>query len=45
VFRLSPTAALTDPTSVGSAEQLLGPYPAVLSANSTTNDLVLERVS
>lgn len=45
VFRLSPSAALTDPTSVGSAEELLGPYPAVLSANAATNGLVLERVS
>jgi hypothetical protein len=45
VFRISPTAALTDPTTVGSAEQLLGPQPAVVTASPTSSDLVVDRLS
>jgi hypothetical protein len=45
VFRLSPTATLSDPTTVGSAEQLVGPAPAVVAADPNSNDLVVERLS
>jgi hypothetical protein len=45
VFRLSPTAVLSDPTPVGSADQLVGPFPAVVTASATTNDLVVDRIS
>jgi uncharacterized NAD-dependent epimerase/dehydratase family protein len=44
VFRISATGALTDPTSVGSAELLLGSEPAVLVADTATNELVLGRL-
>ncbi len=45
IFRLSPAAALSDPTPVGSADQLVGPFPAVVTASATTNDLVVDRLS
>jgi hypothetical protein len=45
VFRLSATAALSDPTPVGSADQLLGPDPAVVTAGTTGSDLVVDRLS
>lgn len=45
VFRLSPTAALTDPTPVGSADQLVGPYPEVVTASTTSANLVVDRLS
>src|SRR6185437_1118728 len=34
VFRISPTAELTDPTPVGTAEALVGPQPAVVTAST-----------
>jgi hypothetical protein len=45
VFRISATAALSDPTPVGTADQLLGPAPAVVTASPTTSDLVVDRLS
>ncbi len=45
VFRLSQTAELSFPTPVGSADQLLGPRPAVVTASTTTADLVVDRLS
>jgi len=45
VFRISPSAVLSDPTPVGSADQLVGPYPAVVTASPTTSDLVVDRLS
>jgi hypothetical protein len=45
VFRLSPTAVLSDPTAVGTADQLVGPYPAVVTASSTDANLVVDRLS
>jgi hypothetical protein len=45
VFRLSAAAALSDPTAVGTADQLVGPYPAVVTASATTSNLVVDRLS
>jgi hypothetical protein len=45
VFRIAPTAALSDPTPVGSADQLVGRFPAVVTASTTTSDLVVDRLS
>jgi hypothetical protein len=45
VFRISQTAQLSFPTPVGTADQLLGPIPAVLTASTTTADLVVDRLS
>jgi hypothetical protein len=45
VFRLSAAAALSDPTPVGTADQLVGPYPAVVTASATTSNLVVDRLS
>lgn len=45
VFRISPAAGLSDPTPVGSADQLVGPFPEVVTASATTNDLVVDRLS
>lgn len=46
VFRISPSAVLSDPTTVGQADQLLGPEPAVVTtAGSNSTDLVLDRLS
>jgi len=39
------TATLTDPTTVGSADQLLGPQPVVVTATPTSSDLVVDRLS
>jgi hypothetical protein len=45
VFRISAAATLSDPTPVGSADQLVGPFPAVVTASTTTNDLAVDRLS
>jgi hypothetical protein len=45
VFRISAAAALSDPTPVGTADQLVGPYPAVVTASATTSNLVVDRLS
>lgn len=45
VFRISQTAQLSFPTPVGTADQLLGPNPAVVTASTTTADLVVDRLS
>ena len=45
VFRISAAAALSDPTPVGSADQLVGPYPAVVTASATTSNLAVVRLS
>jgi len=45
VFRISAAAVLSDPTPVGTADQLVGPFPAVVTASATTNDLVVDRLS
>ncbi len=45
VFRISAAAVLSDPTPVGTADQLVGPFPAVVTAGATTNDLVVDRLS
>jgi hypothetical protein len=45
VFRISPSAALSDPTTVGTADQLLGPDPAVITADPNSTDLEVERLS
>jgi hypothetical protein len=45
VFRISPAASLSDPTTVGSAAALVGPAPAVVASDSSGTDLVVERLS
>jgi hypothetical protein len=45
VFRISAAAALSDPTPVGSADQLVGPYPAVVIVGASGNDLAVARLS
>ena len=45
VFRISQTAELSFPTPVGAADQLLGPDPEVVTASTTTSDLVVDRLS
>jgi predicted small secreted protein len=45
VFRISQTAQLSYPTPVGTADQLLGPSPAVVTASTTTAGLVVDRLS
>jgi hypothetical protein len=45
VFRISSGGTLSDPTLVGSADELLGPEPAVVTASTTGTDLVLDRLS
>jgi hypothetical protein len=45
VFRLSQTAELSDPTPVGTADVLVGPQPAVVTASTTSADLVVQRLS
>jgi hypothetical protein len=45
VFRISAAAVLSDPTPVGTADQLVGPFPAVVTASATTSDLVVDRLS
>jgi len=45
VFRISQTAELSFPTQVGTADQLLGPDPVVVTATSTTSELVVDRLS
>jgi hypothetical protein len=45
VFRISAAAALSDPTPVGTADQLVGPFPAVVTASATTSNLVVDRLS
>jgi hypothetical protein len=45
VFRISAAAALSDPTPVGSADQLVGPFPAVVTASAITSNLVVDRLS
>jgi hypothetical protein len=46
VFRISPSAVLSDPTTVGQADELLGPEPAVITtAGASSTDLVLDRLS
>lgn len=45
VFRISQTAELSFPTPVGTADQLLGPFPAVVTASTTTADLELDRLT
>jgi hypothetical protein len=45
VFRISQTAQLSFPTPVGTADQLLGPIPAVVTASTTSADLVVDRLS
>jgi hypothetical protein len=45
VFRISQTAELSFPTPVGTADQLLGPLPAVVTASTTTADLELDRLT
>jgi hypothetical protein len=45
VFRISAAAALSDPTPVGSADQLVGPFPAVVIVGATGNDLAVARLS
>jgi hypothetical protein len=45
VFRLSQTAQVSDTTPVGTAYQLLGPQPAVVTASTTTADLVVDRLT
>jgi hypothetical protein len=45
VFRISAAAALSDPTPVGSADQLVGPFPAVITAGATSNELAVDRLS
>ena len=45
VFRISAAAVLSDPTPVGTADQLVGPYPAVVTASALTSDLVVDRLS
>jgi hypothetical protein len=45
VFRISQTAELSFPTPVGTADQLLGPLPAVVTASTTTADLEVDRLT
>jgi hypothetical protein len=45
VFRISQTAQLSYPTPVGTADQLLGPLPVVVTASTTTADLQVDRLS
>jgi hypothetical protein len=45
LFRISSTAALSDPTPVGSGFALLGPYPAVVAVNAANTMLQLDRFS
>lgn len=45
VYRISSAAVLSDPTPVGSAFALLGPQPAVITTNGTSNQLDLERLA
>jgi hypothetical protein len=45
VFRITPTAVLSNPTTVGVADQLLGPDPAVITATTSGTDLVMDRLS
>jgi hypothetical protein len=45
VFRISQTAELSDQTPVGTADVLLGPQPAVVTASTTSADLLVERLS
>jgi len=45
VYRLSSTGALSDSLNVGSAWQLLGPYPAVITTNNADTTTYLERLS
>ena len=45
VFRISAAAALSDPTPVGTADQLVGPFPAIVTASTTTTDLAVDRLS
>jgi len=45
VFRISQTAELSFPTPVGTADELLGPLPAVVTASTTTADLQVDRLS
>ncbi len=44
VYRLSSTGALTDSIDVGTAWQLLGPYPAVITSNNAGTTTYLERL-
>jgi hypothetical protein len=45
VYRLSASGALSDSVDVGSASQLLGPYPAVITTNAQGTATYLERLS
>jgi hypothetical protein len=45
VSRISQTGELSDTTPVGTADLLLGPQPAVVTASTTTADLVVDRLS
>jgi hypothetical protein len=45
VFRISQTAQLSFPTPVGTAVQLLGPVPTVVTASTTSADLTVDRLS
>ncbi len=45
VFRISQTAQLTLPTPVGTADQLLGPVPTVVTANAASAVLAVDRLS
>jgi hypothetical protein len=45
VSRISQTAQLSDTAPVGTADLLLGPQPAVVTASTTTADLVVDRLS
>jgi hypothetical protein len=45
VSRISGAGSLTDTIAVGSAFQLLGPYPVVIGGNPTSTELVLQRLT
>jgi hypothetical protein len=45
VYRISSSAILSEPTPVGSAFLLLGPHPAVVTTNGTSNQLFLDRLA
>jgi hypothetical protein len=45
VYRISSSAILSEPTPVGSAFVLLGPQPAVVTTNGTSNRLFLDRLA
>ena len=45
VFRMSSAGALSDPTPVGSAYELVGPDPAVLTTNSADTAVELDRLA